>query len=139
MGVPGRAACVGAEPIELVAKPNDVAHDDEGGRLDTGVIHLVRERVQGALDDSLALGRPLLDERGRGSGVETVLDESRADLAKTHQPHVDDERLAGPRHRRPVEGSAPVLEVAGNEGARVRVITVGSGVFPRTRRIPLPR
>ena len=88
---------------------------------------LIGERPEGAFDDPLALRRALLDEGGGDRRAEPVLGEPRADLAKADQPHVDDHRLARPRHRRPVEGGAPVLEVPGDEGAGVGVVAVGEG------------
>ena len=72
MGAAGRAASaagrVGPEPVELAAQAHDVAHDHEGRGLDAGPVHPVGEGGEGALDDPLALGRPLLDEGGRGRG-----------------------------------------------------------------------
>ena len=142
MRAPGRGSAPPAESVlnqsSLPRSRTTCAHDHEGRGLDAGAFHAVGERIEGALDDPLALGRSLLDEGGRGRGVETVLDEPRADLAKAHQPHVDDDRLARPRHRRPVEGRAPVLEVSGDERARVGVVAVGEG-DPGIRRAPRRR
>ena len=88
----------------------------------------VGRRLQGADDRPLLrLGR-LLDDGRRRVGAHPVVDQLRADDRQGADAHVDDDRLARPRQRRPVEIDDAVAalraQMAGREDESRRVIAV---------------
>src|SRR5512138_51058 len=100
IGLP--AVQLGLVPAELLAQLDDVADDDEGGRLEAGLLGQRRQRVEVAGDDALRRQRAVLDDRRRRVGREAVLDQRFAQERQALQAHVDDDRLVAAGDALPV-------------------------------------
>ena len=105
-------------PHELFADLHDVADHDDRRRLDAVCGGFGCDASERRDEDALAAGRRRGDDGGGGIRGEATADERGGDLGEIAHRHVEHDRLAGPRQRRPVRRTTGIGAIAGGEDHR---------------------
>ena len=113
------------KPGKFLLQADDRTYDDQGGRFDAGCGNLCRQGREVRCQDTLAAGGAVLHDGGRVVRGQAVRDQLAADFGEAADTHVEDDGQPRTCQRGPVEIDRAVLEVAGGEGDRLRVLAMG--------------
>ena len=101
-----------------------IPDDDQRRRLEALTGDLCRHVRQRCHMHTLTRGGALLDQRDRRGRSQTIGDQLLADQPQAAEPHVEDQRLGRTRQRLPIQVTAAILQVAGDEAHRLGVVAM---------------
>ena len=110
---------------QRLARRDHITNDDECRRRDAVDADEFAEPPEGALEDTLAGQRAILDHRDRRAGGASVRDQACGDRLDAGDPHVNRQRVPGPGQTRPIQLGLSRSAVAGDKGNGLGGVTVG--------------